>query len=193
MPRLFIGINLPKSYRKDLKPFTSRLSLLTDANVNWSRPETWHLTLKFLGDTEPDQIPAIIESLAAIVFPAFTMQAGSAGAFPNPRQARILWLGLEQGAEECTGLAAAVEDTLGGIGIPREKKRFRPHLTLGRVRKPGPGNWQTVLDAASQNPWPQFTVDRFILWRSQLAPTGAVHTPLTEFPLSGSINHTRYR
>ena len=63
---LFIGIQLPDAYREALKPFTSRLSRLTDASVNWSRSETWHLTLKFLGDTEPDQIPAVIDTLAAI-------------------------------------------------------------------------------------------------------------------------------
>lgn len=182
MPRLFIGIPLPNAYRKAFFPLTASLSELTDASINWSRPGTWHLTLKFLGETDETRIPAIRKALAAVDFPAFLMQPGTAGAFPDARRPKVLWLGLTQGSESCTLLAQSIEDALAGIGIPREKKPFRPHLTLGRVRRPGPGDWNTVLDAAGAAEWPPFTVTRFILWQSTLAPEGAIHTPLAEFP-----------
>ena len=183
MVRLFIGLKLPGTYRQSITPLLTGLHSLTDASMNWSKPDTWHLTLKFLGDTDEARIPAIRDALSDIEFPAFTMQAGGAGAFPNERQPRVIWLGLEQGAEACTKLVAAFEDGLDGFGVAREQKRFRPHLTLGRVRKPGPGNWQTLLDEAGAHQWPPFIVDGITLWQSDLAPTGAVHTALQDFPL----------
>jgi 2'-5' RNA ligase len=182
VPRLFIGISLPDAYRKSLKPFTKRLSELTDASVNWSRPDTWHLTLKFLGETDEARIPALKTALAAVDFTAFTLRAGGAGAFPEARRPKVLWLGLTKGAEQAAALARSIEDTLAALDIPREKKPFRPHLTLGRVRKPAPGDWTTVLDAAAAREWPSFTVTHFTLWQSTLAPEGATHTPLAGFP-----------
>ncbi|WP_316899126.1 RNA 2',3'-cyclic phosphodiesterase [Pseudodesulfovibrio indicus] len=185
MARLFVGIGLPDTYRQLLKPLTASLSRLTDSSINWSRPGTWHLTLKFLGETEEARIPALKDALASLDSPCFTLRAGGAGAFPNAQRPKVLWLGLAQGADQATGLASAIEDALAAVGVPREQKQFRPHLTLGRVRKPGPGDWQPLLDAAAQTQWPPFTVNRFTLYQSTLAPTGATHTALAEFALAG--------
>lgn len=183
MARLFIGIKLPPGYQDRVLPLTQELDKTLRARVNWTRPGNWHLTLKFLGDTEAARIPSVIDALASIERPAFTMQAGGAGAFPNPRQPRVIWLGLDRGAEQCEDLAAAVNDALASVDIPREKKQFRPHLTLGRIKKPGKEDWQTVLDLAAREAWPTFTVDRFTLWQSELKPTGAVHTAIAQFNL----------
>lgn len=185
MVRLFIGIALPETYRQSLTPLTVSLSCLTDSSINWSRPDTWHLTLKFLGETDKAQIPALKDALSSLDFPSFTLQAGGAGAFPNAHRPKVLWLGLTRGAEQTTALAGLIENGLAAVAIPREQKQFRPHLTLGRVRKPGPGPWQSLLDRAAQHPWPPFSVTRFTLFQSTLAPAGAVHTPLAEFGLAG--------
>lgn len=186
MTRLFVGIRLPDAYQERVRPLARELAGRVSVRVNWTRPGAWHLTLKFLGETEDARIPAIVRALDAIRHPPFTVRAGGAGAFPNPRSPRVLWLGLEQGAAHCTDLARAVNDALGALDIPREKKRFRPHLTLGRVKKPGTEDWQGVLDRAANEKWPAFTADRFTLWQSRLAPTGAVHTPVKEFLLQGT-------
>jgi len=183
MARLFIGIKLPPAYQDRVSPFTRTLDKGLDTRVNWTRPGNWHLTLKFLGDTEAARIPAVIDALATIDRPAFTLQAGGAGAFPNAKHPRVLWLGLIQGAQQCEALAEAVNDALEAVDTPREKKRFRPHLTLGRIKKPGREDWQGVLDRAAQEPWPAFAAARFTLWQSELGSTGAVHTPVEEFYL----------
>ncbi|WP_272700946.1 RNA 2',3'-cyclic phosphodiesterase [Desulfovibrio sp. Fe33] len=183
MPRLFIGIGLPDIYRQSLSPLIEDVSGLTDASVNWSKLSSWHLTLKFLGETDEAHIPAIRHALAAVDFTAFTMRAGGAGAFPDAGRPKVLWLGLTEGREQCAALARSIEDALAAIGVPREKKPFRPHLTLGRVRKPGPGDWKTLLDHAAATNWPAFPVNEFILWQSVLDPAGAIHTPLVRYPL----------
>jgi 2'-5' RNA ligase len=182
VPRLFLGIELPDTYRQSLKPLIKSLSELTDASVNWSKPGTWHLTLKFLGETDEAHIPSIKATLAAVYFTAFTLRAGGAGAFPETRRPKVLWLGLTEGGEQAATLAESIENALAALDIPREKKPFRPHLTLGRVRKPAPGDWSPVLDAAAAHPWPPFTATRFTLWQSTLTPEGAIHTALAEFP-----------
>ncbi|OIQ49607.1 2'-5'-RNA ligase [Pseudodesulfovibrio hydrargyri] len=181
MPRLFIGIGLPGAYRQSLNPLIKSLSGLTDASVNWSRPDAWHLTLKFLGETDEARIPAVKAALTAVDFTAFTLRAGGAGAFPDARRPKVLWLGLAEGGDQAATLARSIEDALAAVGIPREKKPFRPHLTLGRVRKPAPGDWTPVLDSAAAHKWPSFTVSLFTFWQSALAPEGAIHTPLAEF------------
>ncbi|MBG0790732.1 MAG: RNA 2',3'-cyclic phosphodiesterase [Desulfovibrionaceae bacterium] len=183
MARLFIGIALPAAYQERVHPFTQALGNDLASSVNWTRPGNWHLTLKFLGDTDEARIPAIMDALETVDLRAFPLQAGGAGTFPNPQRPKVLWLGLKQGARECEALAQAVEDTLAAIGLSKEKKRFRPHLTLGRVRRDHDDNWQAVLDKAASKDWPAFTVDHFILWQSQLAPTGAVHTAVAQFSL----------
>jgi len=182
VPRLFIGIGLPEIYRQSLKAMIESLSELTDTSVNWSRPGNWHLTLKFLGETDETRIPAIRTALAAVDFSAFPMRAGGAGAFPDTKRPKVLWLGLAEGGEQAAALVQSIEDELAAIGIPREKKPFRPHLTLGRVRRPAPGDWPPVLDMAAAHQWPPFTVIHFTLWQSTLTSKGAIHTPLAEFP-----------
>lgn len=181
MPRLFVGIPLPPEYREAIEPFTRSLRV-GNAKVAWSRERNWHMTLKFLGDTDEDRIPAIRQALASIHCPAFTMQAGGHGAFPDLRRPRVLWLGLAQGSKQTATLAALVEGALEEVGIERDRKPFRPHLTLGRIRKPGRTDWDAALKAGKRE-WPPFTVDRFILWRSVLKPTGAEHIPLAEVVL----------
>lgn len=183
MARLFVGIDLPRSYQDRVRSFTQRLDKGITVRVNWTRSGNWHLTLKFLGEIESSRIPAVIDALDTVDFPAFSMQAGKAAAFPHAKHPQVIWLGLDQGAQECETLATAVNDALVGIDIDREKKRFRPHLTLGRIKNPGNENWQSILNAAAKGTWPAFTVKKFTLWQSELSPTGALHTVIKKFPL----------
>ncbi|WP_319541731.1 RNA 2',3'-cyclic phosphodiesterase [uncultured Pseudodesulfovibrio sp.] len=182
MPRLFIGLGLPETYQQSVTPFTDGLNAGLDASVRWMRPGNWHLTLKFLGDIDEDMIPAIVETLSSITFREFPMQAGDSGAFPGVKRPRVIWLGLKQGAQQCADLAEVIEEAMADIGIGREKKRFRPHLTIGWVKRPGQDDWKAVLARANQD-WPEFTAKRFTLWQSELNPTGAVHTVLHDFSL----------
>lgn len=183
MPRLFIGIELPRAYQDGIRPFSADLGRRLNAKIKWTQPGNWHLTLKFLGDTDTERIPFITEALAAIDAPKFVMRAGGAGVFPNLKRPRVLWLGLAKGAQSCATLAEAIQNALHPLGIERDDRTFRPHLTLGRIKKPGRNDWSAILDAADTHSWQHFTVDRFILWESVLKPTGAVHIPLEQFLL----------
>ena len=193
--RAFIGIPLPPAYREALARLRRDLGPLAPARLGWTRPEAWHLTLKFLGDINAsgEAGPAeIIEALSRLDWRAFPMRGGGAGYFPDALRPRVVWIGLSEGAKECAALAAKVEDALFRIGFAREKRPFSPHLTVARARQgphgrskeesaPARKGWKNFAAGLSGLSWPEFTVSRFTLWRSILGPLGPTYEPLAEW------------
>ena len=137
-----------------------------------------HLTLKFLGDTDEDMLEEIGEALesAAIHFQPFEIRLGSPGVFGG-RNPRVLWLGLEA-PQTLFDLVEAVEEAMFGLRFAREKRKFHPHLTLGRVKEQtGVGEMADFFRSLRLES-EIFTVDEIVLFRSDLQPSGAVYTPL---------------
>lgn len=185
--RLFIGLPLPEEYQQGLTALRRELQGGLRSALSWTREGNWHLTLKFLGETEDAALPPLVESLAGVVWQGFTLQAGGAGFFPPPHpkrpwQPRVLWTGLQQGAGESMALARAVEEALVPLGIPREERPFRPHLTVARIKHAhGGDDWQAMLRRLQAWAWSPCRMERFVLWQSRLGPGGPVYAPLREF------------
>lgn len=100
-------------------------------------PDKWHFTLRFLGPTTRESRDSIISRLlAGKLGPEFRVRFGELGAFPNPRRARILWLGLTEGGGRLSELAAIAEDVARRAGFAAEARAFKPHLTLSRIDPP---------------------------------------------------------
>jgi 2'-5' RNA ligase len=112
------------------------------AEINWVRPQQMHLTLKFLGDvpdTETPDICRVVNEVAA-GFEPFEITCRGVGAFPNPRDPRTLWIGIEDGADELKRLQAEIDEALKTkLGYGKEQRGFHPHLTIGRVKRELPG------------------------------------------------------
>src|ERR1051326_9143622 len=112
------------------------------AEINWVRPQQLHLTLKFLGDvpnTEPTDICRVVQQVAA-AFEPFEITCRRTGAFPNVRDPKTLWIGIEDGAEELQRLQAEIDTALKtDLGYAKEQRGFHPHLTIGRVKRELPG------------------------------------------------------
>jgi len=187
--RLFLGLPLPPSYQEGLARLAGGFSgpsrLPGAARLAWTRPGNWHLTLKFLGGVAPDRARAVIEAsaaaLAALPFRPFRLGAGGAGAFPSLARPRVLWAGVVLGAAECAALAARLDAALEPLGVARETRPFRPHLTLARVRDDGGDAVAEVLEQARTTAWPVVTVRDVALWRSETGADGPVYTPLAVF------------
>ena len=159
--RLFIGVPLTEDVRRAIEK-----SLPGSLPGKPVPPENWHFTLRFLGSTEPDVRDRIIERLeSAACGGSFRIRFNELGAFPSSRRARILWIGIDEGAERMIQLAAIAEGVARSVGFAAETKPFRPHLTLSRIDPP-------VSVSTLVGSKPRFgatmTVDSIVVYRSQL-------------------------
>ncbi len=140
-----------------------------------------------MGEQEEKRLPAIEASVHQALLKAapFGLQFKGLGVFPSPRRARIIWAGVAAGTDELASLARSLEDTLAEKGFSREKRPFRAHLTLGRVRRPLPeGLLPAGLAGESAFSTAQSTVQSLRLYQSRLTPRGAQYTVIQEFFLS---------
>lgn len=186
--RSFVAVELSEESRRLCAALQERLRRGV-TGVKWVEPEQFHLTLKFLGDVPRGDVPRVSEALeaAAARLEPFTLSLRGAGAFPNQRRARVVWIGVEQGAEELRRAAAAVEEALGPLGYPPEDRPFRAHLTVGRVREPGPSpRLEESLRALSQEVCGESLIGHLTLFASKLTPKGPIYTVQTKH-MYGSV------
>lgn len=196
--RTFIAIELDATLRDALRRLQDRLrEQVSPASVRWVRPEGIHLTLKFLGDTPSDRVPEIQAALteAAAGFGVFAVGVAGLGCFPNTRQPRVVWVGLDEPTGVLARLRDAVEARVAPLGFPTEKRPFSPHLTLGRVqrhatksevREVGQVVAGSLVGPAGGSPAGyigQITVTGVSYIKSDLRPAGAVYTTLLEVGL----------
>jgi len=141
--RMFIAIELSPSITGRVQKLIGELSTST-ARVKWVPSKNMHLTLKFLGNVDEMDLPELCKAMDQVTkeIPPFDIEAGGVGAFPDPRFARTLWLGMLRGAEELAELHAALDAKLRPLGYRSEARAFKPHLTIGRVQD----SEQTVFD-----------------------------------------------
>lgn len=180
--RLFVALNLPPEERERIYGAAAPLRR-EGLPVRWTREHALHLTLRFLGEVEPDALEDLeraIAAAAAIVTP-FTMRLGGSGAFPSLSRPRVLWVGVDAAPELLT-LHAALERELAPLGFAPEPGPFRPHLTLGRVRR-GAALRGTAALLGEIHFAASLQVSEFELMRSHLTPEGSRYELLRTFPL----------
>jgi 2'-5' RNA ligase len=152
------------------------------------KPENVHLTLKFLGDIDPGQVKPILDVLGRIAdnIKPFSLEAKGVGCFPNLRNPRVVWIGIEDGGAKALTLHTSVEDAMEGLGFVKEKRAFRSHLTLGRIKNPK-GKTQLVeeIRQIGNRSLGQIDVAALTFFQSQLHRDGAIYTPLGTAELSG--------
>ena len=187
--RSFISIAIDPQVLEKIRGFQEELIKKvgkTANRVSWVKPETIHLTLKFLGDIPVNQINSIITSLqrAADGVEAFSLNFEGLGVFPNLQKPRVIWIGISEGIDPLQKLHLRVEQELARTGIPREKKKFSGHLTLGRIRTLGDARALHDLLLSVLSPVAGLSAVRDIrLIKSELYPSGAVHTELGRISL----------
>lgn len=180
--RSFIAFELPAeviSLLDDLQQGLKSLPL----KAKWVRPQNIHLTLKFLGNIDPANIADIRQAMAdaAEDCTPFTLTVTGIGFFPGIKRPRVVWAGLGGETEILLNLQHRLALRLAAIGFPKEKRPFKAHLTLGRIRHAV--NSRIVgraIEDYSNLANLQFAADRIILFKSDLKPTGAVYTPLKQ-------------
>ncbi len=157
-----------------------------DDGLRWTRPEQRHLTVQFLGPVDDSVVDSLTGSVAGSVrrIPPFTLALGGGGAFPSPRRASVLWLGVTTGAAELAALATTVNVATAPLGFEADDRPYRAHLTLARVNRAR--DVRALVEQLSTGPaGPPFTVDHVVLFDSETRPDGAVHTERGRFTLGG--------
>ena len=180
--RTFLAVALDDEVRHGLVAFLGENIATGSFPGKAVRPENWHVTLRFLGETTPTQLERVVAFLDEhrVVSP-FSVGFAGLGAFPKASRATVLWLGIDRGAEEATQVAAVCERAAVTAGFEPEDRPFHPHLTLARVR---PQQDVTVLvDRVPRFPLTQ-RVEVVTVYRSRLGPAGATYEVVTSVPLA---------
>lgn len=182
--RCFIAVFLDPAIRPRVAAFQKQLAR-AGADVKWVEPENLHFTLKFLGDVESASLDEIGRALEAAVadVQAFELGLGDAGAFPNIRNPRVIWIGVNSGREPLIDLAGSVEEAMKAKGFQQDGKGLSPHLTIGRVRSAR--NLHALAQELSSNlpPVASMRVDRVQLTSSNLTAHGPVYADIRAIPL----------
>jgi 2'-5' RNA ligase len=186
--RTFVAVETSPEVREGAKDLVEQLQS-TGAEVKWVEPHNLHLTLKFLGDVDMKEIHHVCQAVAEAVAGAapFEFEVRGAGAFPDAKRPRTVWLGIAEGRHQLAALNERIEAPLEKLGFRREARRFEPHLTLGRIRRGGPG----LRELAKQiEEYADFEVGRtrvseVIVFSSHLDRAGPTYEALARAPLGG--------
>jgi len=187
--RSFIAVKMPLDAIERLSEAQDRLRA-AEADWKWVRPDTFHITLKFLGEVEGGRISAVWDSVCEAVADSrpFAMALRGLGAFPNLHTPRVAWVGIDEGSAALVGLAAKVESACELHGFERERRPFRAHLTLGRARRPAPNpSLAAAIEGMAGADLGEAAVDRILLMKSQLTPRGAQYEVLEEHLLNHGV------
>ena len=187
MIRVFWAINLNQEIRVALREFQFRLRK-DIPSIHWVKPESLHLTVKFLGEIDEEQLTSIQRAVEIGIQDCtpFSLEVRGFGGFPTIKQPRVLWAGISGEGAVLQRLVSQVEEALIPLGFPAETKAFRGHLTLARVKQGGREIGMAL--ARSQvlekdHYFGMLPVEKLCLFRSELKPTGAVYHRLTEIQL----------
>jgi 2'-5' RNA ligase len=184
--RIFVAIVIPQSVRRALlrivEPKMKEFPFL-----KWVEPENWHITLRFLGETDEPMVEKVKRSLKNGVssYRPFEVEFGEFGTFPPRGKLRVFWLGLRRGGEEMIKLAGIIEEKMVSLGFPREERGFTPHMTLARARR-GERRQVSLEDIGlKETKLPPFWVREVVLMESKLRPEGPIYREVESFKLVG--------
>jgi len=193
--RLFVAVDIDDAIRERITRFLEGVRGFAE-EARWVRPESLHVTLKFIGEKSEEEVQNIKRVLETIDAGVFEMSIRGYGFFPGARAPRVFWVGIE-GGPQLTSLAATVDEKLAGLDIPKEEHAFTPHLTLARGAG-GSGSprkqkgdhpnssfqhLQEKLAAFAAPDFGAMTAREFFLYQSQPSRGGSKYRKLASFNL----------
>ncbi len=183
--RLFIAIPLDTDIKQRLKELQDRL-IRAGVRASWTKPDQFHLTLKFLGEQPESQIESIRNVLlrAAGTTPAFTIRLERTGCFPDSGSVRVVWVGPNERSQSLLCVAQDIETFSSEIGIAKEKRTFSEHFTIGRVKMDSSHGKLRELVLAEAFGLCVQKVKELVLYQSVLKPSGAEYNVITRQPLN---------
>ena len=195
--RLFLALHVDDAIRERITRFVDGVRNFAP-DARWVKPESLHVTLKFIGEQPEVALDRIKLAMADVQVTSAEIHFRGYGFFPTVNAARVFWIGMESGPQ-LSALAAAIDDKMPALGIAKEDRAFSPHLTLARGaggrssgsprrrNDDGPNRtFQILQKKLVAIPAPEFgtmTPREFFLYLSQLSPKGSTYTKLAKFAL----------
>ena len=182
--RSFIAINLPAAVKNDIGEIVGRLRNAGPA-ARWVPADNLHVTVKFLDEISEDQVKPLLGAITAASGQThpFELQLGGFGFFPNERKSRVFWVGIESGFDILKSLVHRIDHETAPLGFDPEKRPFSAHITLARLREPGPAGALATAAARLDYHSEPIQVSEIDLMRSVLSPKGATYSVLGSVPL----------
>jgi len=178
--RAFIAIELPDEITVFINKIQERLRSY-GFKARWVRPGNIHLTLKFLGDINKENIIKAGDAIIRAASESASMSLGAKGigVFPGVKRPRVIWTGIAGGTKELTALQKTLAEKLETVGFPKEKRPFKGHLTIARIkRKIDARRLVDAMKEFGRFESKTFIADEVVLFKSELKPSGAVYTKL---------------
>jgi 2'-5' RNA ligase len=188
--RLFIAVTIPEEIKTKIEAAQAELRrVLPERAVRWTRRGQFHLTLKFLGDVDAARVEALGEALRAACrgFGALHLRAERVGCFPDLRYPRVVWVGVQDQAEQLPLLQAAVDLAAREYTTEEKEAQFTGHVTLARIKgikRPEAVALGKEAAGMADRLFGQWTACQVELMRSELLPQGARHSTLASIALA---------
>jgi 2'-5' RNA ligase len=185
--RLFTAIELPESVRETLVQCQNALRRTIDQRISWTRPENLHATLKFIGEVDDALSAQIIDALKTIAArDAVKASINGLILLPPRGPTRIVGAAISDAGGTLEAVFLQIESALEPYGIARERRRFHPHVTLGRVRER-----VRIKVEVTELPWLReitIPVSEFVLMQSLGSPAGSSYKVLERYPLARDVS-----
>lgn len=191
--RLFVAITIPDAVRAEIIRVQRQLQpLAPQGAVRWTRPEQFHLTLRFLGDVPSDRVPALQESVRMVCAgaPELHLRAQGIGFFPHARSPRVIWVGINDGENQLTQLQKKIEGAVRSFTKEQGNERFTGHVTLGRFKqfkRLEIRRLMSCVETMKDQLFGEWTARKIEIIRSELSPTGAHYISLAGLRLGRRI------
>ena len=187
--RLFVAITVPDAVREEVLLLQRELQPLAPRGaIRWTKPEQFHLTLRFLGDVASDRLAGLQESVRAVCagISILHLRARGVGFFSNARSPRVVWIGITDDENRLAEVHRKVEQAVQPFTAEPGGERFTGHVTLGRFKTFKRQEVSELVDRVEtmkDRAFGEWTVREIEIIRSELLPIGARYTSLAACPL----------
>jgi 2'-5' RNA ligase len=182
--RIFLAVDISGEVRKEATDFIKKLREgFSNLRVGWDKPEKLHLTMKFLGEIDEEQLKKLqsaVEAGARQIAP-FKLQIAGTGVFPSPKQARVLWLGVKGDTGNLQLLNEILENECEKQGFEKEERKFKAHLTVARLKERSAELVEAHLNSNFEPV--EFDVSEVVIYQSELKPTGSIYSIISKHKL----------
>lgn len=186
MKRVFVAIDISDEARRRVAArISAHKTALPGSAIKWLHPEKLHLTIRFVGDVDEEQLKAVADAVEKVSAQcrSFELCLNGVGVFPSPSKVRVLWIGIDDDRAMCVKLKEMLEPELQRLGFAGERKALKPHLTVARTKDLWKARHliQTHLDTEFEPI--DFEVSEIVIYESKLLPTGSVYSRIAGFQL----------